>query len=60
MYVFYSYVFRLHKLSLADVGRLYDQWIMNWKEMEGSGCGLIENMHSPVGTEENNGTCPSG
>jgi hypothetical protein len=54
-YVFYLYVFRLNKLSLAD-----DQWIMNWKDMEGNGCGLIETLHSPVGTEENNGTCPSG
>jgi hypothetical protein len=30
--------------------------------MEGSGCGLIENLsvQSPVRTEENIGTCPSG
>jgi hypothetical protein len=29
---------------------------MDWKDFEGSGCGLIlsTNMHSSVGTEENN------
>ena len=30
--------------------------------MEGSGCSLSEtvSLHSPAGTEEKSGTCPSG